>query len=170
MNFPPCTHYIWSFFQSHQHPMHGEGSHHEEIERTRLCFVCCNPVSDKNFESIKASMNHSHAPLLVLLTDVLGYKLEDGRLHSQVGNDSAFYVYILYARGWSGGGVCCIVLFIVCCITLFTVLCYWVWLDRLLILKCVRKKNKKTSLLVLLCVFMWVWACNCTHDCTDVFI
>nr|XP_027233478.1 uncharacterized protein LOC113824908 isoform X2 [Penaeus vannamei] len=69
---------------SHQHPMHGEGSHHEEIERTRLCFVCCNPVSDKNFESIKASMNHSHAPLLVLLTDVLGYKLEDGRLHSQV--------------------------------------------------------------------------------------
>ncbi|XP_063613860.1 uncharacterized protein LOC134787094 isoform X2 [Penaeus indicus] len=67
-----------------QHPMHGEGSHHEEIERTRLCFVCCNPVSDKNFESIKASMNHSHAPLLVLLTDVLGYKLEDGRLHSQV--------------------------------------------------------------------------------------
>ncbi|XP_042860879.1 uncharacterized protein LOC122246398 isoform X3 [Penaeus japonicus] len=66
------------------HPMHGEGSHHEEIERTRLCFVCCNPVSDKNFESIKTSMNHSHAPLLVLLTDVLGYKLEDGRLHSQV--------------------------------------------------------------------------------------
>ncbi|KAK8754628.1 hypothetical protein OTU49_016923 [Cherax quadricarinatus] len=62
----------------------GEGSHHEEIERNRLCFVCCNPVSDKNFESVKASMNHSHAPLLVLLTDVLGYKLEDGRLHSQV--------------------------------------------------------------------------------------
>ncbi|XP_064095497.1 uncharacterized protein LOC135207581 isoform X1 [Macrobrachium nipponense] len=61
-----------------------EAPHHEEIDRARLCFVCCNPVSDKNYESIKTSMNHSHAPLLVLLTDVLGYKLEDGRLHSQV--------------------------------------------------------------------------------------
>ncbi|MPC33513.1 hypothetical protein E2C01_026867 [Portunus trituberculatus] len=29
-------------------------------------------------------MNHSHAPLLVLLTEVLGYKLDTGQLHSEV--------------------------------------------------------------------------------------
>ncbi|KAK7066314.1 hypothetical protein SK128_004171 [Halocaridina rubra] len=61
-----------------------ESTQPEEADRSRMCFVCCNPVSDKNFETIKSSMNHSHAPLLVLLTDVLGYKLEEGRLHSQV--------------------------------------------------------------------------------------
>ncbi|XP_045135721.1 uncharacterized protein LOC123518773 isoform X2 [Portunus trituberculatus] len=53
-------------------------------DRGQLCFVCCGSVADSNYKSVRSSMNHSHAPLLVLLTEVLGYKLDTGQLHSEV--------------------------------------------------------------------------------------
>lgn len=100
--------------------------------------MCCNPVSDKNFESIKTSMNHSHAPLLVLLTDVLGYKLEDGRLHSQVGKDSLFVFYVCFFLERATYVVLCIwhcieyyvIYCIVYCVTYFIVLCIRVQLFK----------------------------------------
>ncbi|XP_076035803.1 uncharacterized protein LOC143021887 [Oratosquilla oratoria] len=56
------------------------------------CFVCNTTVMDKSYETLKTSMNHSHAPLIVLLMDVLGYKLEDGKLHSQVVCKSCYHL------------------------------------------------------------------------------
>lgn len=72
-------------------------------DRDRLCFVCCSPVIDKTFEPVRASMNHSHAPLLVLLSDVLGYKLEENRLHSQVGYLGALSLKSPSAQGLKFG-------------------------------------------------------------------
>lgn len=55
-----------------------------EPRRSFDCFVCSSSVRGKNFTGIKRNMTHSHAPALALLTDVLGYKFEVARLHSEV--------------------------------------------------------------------------------------
>ncbi|KAK8385109.1 hypothetical protein O3P69_012122 [Scylla paramamosain] len=73
-----------SFITDAQQQQEGEMAAPGVADRGQLCFVCCGSVADSNYRSVRSSMNHSHAPLLVLLTEVLGYKLDTGQLHSEV--------------------------------------------------------------------------------------
>ena len=59
------------------------------------CFVCSGGVSTAGVQ-LSASMPHSHAPLLVLLADVLGYSLANQQsLHSKVSDFDNFKMKLL---------------------------------------------------------------------------
>ncbi|RXG52147.1 Myoneurin [Armadillidium vulgare] len=68
----------------------GECQNFKEKYLQNSCFVCSCQIDENDFVSVKESSKYSHAPLVVLLMDVLGYRLEMENLHSKTVCGSCF--------------------------------------------------------------------------------